>query len=460
MALWIERTVNVQGNAISGAKPAGMCGMAPRGDDMTASELVWRDFVLNVQRHDCYTKKCFTKRGEACAECKYGYPRRIFHDNDQLAAFPIELEEVCHDVKYNVTTDRYEVRADEPEDQRLSPYVPLWLLAWGASMNVQFCTSAGFLSYIAKYVTKPEPYGALADNDALRERENLSDKARFLTARIIGAPEAVYRCVRPPSLQLAAAVLSQCAILIKPLVNPSGAVRAAPAIISELHCTQVLRLPPPLGHRRRPPQHQPAREAKPRTRQGGKPQECTDAPRPGRRRRASLRGWQDLAVPESPALACGRPAHRAQPAGPDGAALAERALLRCPPRLLPHDVPRLPQQVRGQASEGQPNRFPQLCPALPDGHQMSLNVCGAKLETVSLCARSWASASRRVRRGAASTSPHSSTARRQSPTTATSSAATSPNPSRMSGACPIGMASSTSTRSCSSTGRSVTRRRR
>ena len=201
MAIWIEQTV-VNGQVKSGAKPDGMCGMAPRGDNLSASELVWRDFVLNVQRHDCYTKKCFTKRGETVDDCKYGYPRRLFSDSaltaldDPACGLDIPFAFPCTNMKKNISTDRYEIRSDQPEDQRLSPYVPLWLLAWGASMNVQYCTGAGFLSYIAKYVTKPEPYGTLADNDGLREREHtphLSAKARFLTARIIGAPEAVYR---------------------------------------------------------------------------------------------------------------------------------------------------------------------------------------------------------------------------------------------------------------------------
>ena len=48
------------------------------------------------------------------------------------------------------TSDRYIYRADEEEDRRLSTYVPLWLLAWGANMNIQYCTTAGFLSYISK----------------------------------------------------------------------------------------------------------------------------------------------------------------------------------------------------------------------------------------------------------------------------------------------------------------------
>ena len=140
MAIWIEQTV-VNGQIKSGAKPDGMCGMAPRGDNLSASELVWRDFVLNVQRHDCYTKKCFTKRGETVDDCKYGYPRRLFSDSaltaldDPACGLDIPFAFPCTNMKKNISTDRYEIRSDQPEDQRLSPYVPLWLLAWGASQG-------------------------------------------------------------------------------------------------------------------------------------------------------------------------------------------------------------------------------------------------------------------------------------------------------------------------------------
>ena len=132
MAIWIEQTV-VNGQVKSGAKPDGMCGMAPRGDNLSASELVWRDFVLNVQRHDCYTKKCFTKRGETVDDCKYGYPRRLFSDSaltaldDPACGLDIPFAFPCTNMKKNISTDRYEIRSDQPEDQRLSPYVPLWL---------------------------------------------------------------------------------------------------------------------------------------------------------------------------------------------------------------------------------------------------------------------------------------------------------------------------------------------
>lgn len=49
----------------------------------------------------------------------------------------------------------------EAEDQRISPYVTEWLLAWGANINVLRCTEGGFLAYIAKYAPRPRPVDGL-----------------------------------------------------------------------------------------------------------------------------------------------------------------------------------------------------------------------------------------------------------------------------------------------------------
>ena len=195
MAIWVE----------GAGKPEAICGTAPRGSDpanptagLTPTERAWRDFVLNVQRHDCFDPKCKVKNGERIDYCKYLYPRPICDAAYQLSA----------------ETNRYEYRTEQPEDQWLSPYVPLWLLATGASMNMQYCTTAGFLSYIAKYVCKPEPHDIIGDSDGLRRRNgDLSPQMHFLNARIVGAPEVIFRlfgyemkhgravthlCTRPP----------------------------------------------------------------------------------------------------------------------------------------------------------------------------------------------------------------------------------------------------------------------
>ena len=181
-------------------------------------------------------QKCHYHHGEwkGTDYCKVGYPRPLFNRStcekgetpwkqpggaDFLDPNPHpELEPA--DFYLEPETERYIYRTDVEEDQRLSTYVPLMLLAWGANMNVQYCTTSGFLSYIAKCsfrhsptaltrhhtpharppdasppsrtadVTKPEPSALLPDSEALRLREKqegASAAVRFLTGRVIGA---------------------------------------------------------------------------------------------------------------------------------------------------------------------------------------------------------------------------------------------------------------------------------
>ena len=132
--------------------------------------------------------------------CKTGYPRRIWSAEEIAETHPADdpetpwhLRGVPVRCKLDTEADRYEYTTILKEDERLSTYVPLWLLAWGANMNIQYCTAASFLSYIAKYVPKPETSGMVADNEALRARDNRSARmVRYLNARKVGAPEVVY----------------------------------------------------------------------------------------------------------------------------------------------------------------------------------------------------------------------------------------------------------------------------
>jgi hypothetical protein len=128
MAIWVRAGTD---------NPDGISGEAPRGVAGSPELAAWRSFILKVQRHDCRAKCCI-RGGESIPECKYGYPRR---------------SPVAH-TTLNTDTNRYDYKSTLEEDTRLSPYVPLWFLAWGAGMNIQRCTDAGFLSYISKYVTK------------------------------------------------------------------------------------------------------------------------------------------------------------------------------------------------------------------------------------------------------------------------------------------------------------------
>jgi len=99
-------------------------------------------------------------------------------------------------------TNRYEYRTVCKEDQRLSPYMAEWLLAWGASMNIQRCTGAALMHYTAKltakYVAKPEKPGFIHNNVSERERHALQrTQIHFLNGRVVGLvvgmPEAVQR---------------------------------------------------------------------------------------------------------------------------------------------------------------------------------------------------------------------------------------------------------------------------
>ena len=50
-------------------------------------------------------------------------------------------------------------------------------------MNVHRVDGTVFLAYIAKYITKPELHGSMADTSELRAREKISDCERFLNAQ-------------------------------------------------------------------------------------------------------------------------------------------------------------------------------------------------------------------------------------------------------------------------------------
>ena len=141
MAIWVERDEDAyaaaiadgktdsEANTIAAAKAGydgakNICGTAPRGYKMKDLDgdapppqggfadrpelAAWRDFVLNVQRHDC-RPKCYKKAGEDVATCKYLYPREIQDDPNR---------ELPH---LNAATDRWEYECEMEEDRRGSP---------------------------------------------------------------------------------------------------------------------------------------------------------------------------------------------------------------------------------------------------------------------------------------------------------------------------------------------------
>lgn len=173
-AVWIKADDGLTVEQTSRKNAANICGTAPRASACTTPALkAWRAFVLHVQKHTCRAK-CHMKNGTFQGNdfCKYLYPRPIFVPTPSNPS-----------PRLNVKEQRFEYGTVEAEDQCLSPYVPEWLLAWGAQINVQYCTGPGFLSYITKYITKEELNCMISDTDALRRRENMNSGERFLQRR-------------------------------------------------------------------------------------------------------------------------------------------------------------------------------------------------------------------------------------------------------------------------------------
>jgi hypothetical protein len=187
------------------ARPEAICATAPQGPGfdpnapadspnsdpaagMTAAERAWRQFVMSVQLHEC-VQGCHWRHGQYIGDtfCKGGYPRSIWTADELAERHPRDdehahLRNQLRRVRLNTTTDRYEYRAELKEDERLSTYIPLWIAAWGANMNIQFCTAAGFLGYISKYVPKPEPSAAVADTEARCANARTDPHARCATS--------------------------------------------------------------------------------------------------------------------------------------------------------------------------------------------------------------------------------------------------------------------------------------
>ena len=196
-AIWVRRRQLADGSWASGATPEAIVAMRPRLTGVS-SPLAhrWRQFVTALQLHLCQegckwkNGKRIDRRADGQPFCKGGYPRRLWTE--------AQLRERDHRgelkrVQLDEQGERYEYRAELEEDVRISPYVPLWLLAWGANMNIQFMTATSFLSYISKYVPKPEPSTRVEDTAELRARDNRHERqVRYLNARKVGAPEGVF----------------------------------------------------------------------------------------------------------------------------------------------------------------------------------------------------------------------------------------------------------------------------
>ena len=79
--------------------------------------------IVQVQRHDCRPRKCYSKCADGEPQvCKFDYPR-----------------EWCKEtVAVSERTGKNIYRCECEEDRRLSPYVPLWLLATGDNIYIRW----------------------------------------------------------------------------------------------------------------------------------------------------------------------------------------------------------------------------------------------------------------------------------------------------------------------------------
>jgi len=173
----------------------GITCEAPRHTS-TPAHLAWREAVLRWQTHRCWGK-CTKGMGDVVLRrCKYDYPRPrtnfIMDSQGQKVLQVIPGKECILPATLNPTTERYVYPCTEEEDEWLSPYVPEWLLANGAAMNIQYVPCGSFLAYIAKYVAKPEPSGRIhVPHGVCQHNREVPRQLHFLQNRIVGAPEAV-----------------------------------------------------------------------------------------------------------------------------------------------------------------------------------------------------------------------------------------------------------------------------
>ena len=107
-------------------------------DPETEPEL--HELVRQQQTHNCRNdlrRKSLDKDLEVCHK-----------------GLPAPLSDVTHRVGDNL---RYNYKRTKEADRWRSPYNAVILWIWRAHMNIQYCTSAGLVSYVSKYVAKPEP---------------------------------------------------------------------------------------------------------------------------------------------------------------------------------------------------------------------------------------------------------------------------------------------------------------
>ena len=143
----------------------------PRGGSDKTLEQTLRELVNKFQYHNCIDAHCLWSGQRRVPKCKYGFPA------------PLVNEPRPDDSKL-----RYLYKRRTEEDVRIVPYAMQTLLIMRAHVNVQKVSDEGFLLYLAKYMTKPEPVSKVRNPLAINRK--FTDVERFLHMRVIGLVEA------------------------------------------------------------------------------------------------------------------------------------------------------------------------------------------------------------------------------------------------------------------------------
>jgi PIF1-like helicase/Helitron helicase-like domain at N-terminus len=121
--------------------------------------------VRQCQRHQHRTDRCF-RTGPTC---QYGFPRDLSEKS--------QLSEDGHRIVYKRLTE---------EDRWINTYNAEALRAWRGNMDIQICTSASVVRYLAKYITKAEP--EVEEHDTQRR----NSIGQYLQDRDYGLAEVCY----------------------------------------------------------------------------------------------------------------------------------------------------------------------------------------------------------------------------------------------------------------------------
>ena len=136
-------------------------------------KMVMNKAVKQYMIHDCSKGKCVNK---ITNQCKYGYPFKP----DKYCSVN-EIKRKKNNPYY------YHYQRFSMDDANVIPYNLKLLLLWHGHINCLKLTNNGWISYLSKYVSKPEPSSKTLLYDRINEVE------RYFTTRIISSMEVADR---------------------------------------------------------------------------------------------------------------------------------------------------------------------------------------------------------------------------------------------------------------------------